>query len=150
MAAAEGSGGGTRGDVNMKAQARGLMVLAVLCLWTRCGCMALCPPPSPTAVSEFGEVALLDYATCKRLGVVDQEVHRDRDGRLSVTVYWVNRTQKPYLAAIRVAFQDEKGLRERGPYRWDLHPFPLGESELTWISHTGQAVRYRIEVKGAG
>ena len=114
------------------------------------GCMFMCPPASPAAVTESGEVELLDYATCRRLGVEAQEVSRDRDGRLSVTVHWTNRRQQSYMAAIRVTFQDEKGLRERGSYRWDLQRFPLGECTLRWLSYTSEAVRYRIEIKEAG
>ena len=61
---------------------------------------------------------------------------------------WFNRSSKPYKARVRAAFFDEKGLAERDSFRWDIQEFSPGGQAIEWTSHTPDAVRYLIEVRG--
>lgn len=114
------------------------------------GCMMTCPPPSSERKTDCGEVKFLDYATCSRLKVREQECTRDDEGRLAVTVKWYNSADKDYEAQVRRIFWDPNGHKERGSFRWDLQTFRAREvTACTWKSYSDGAAMYRIEVRKA-
>lgn len=113
------------------------------------GCMMFCPQPSPKRFTACGEIKICDFATCRRLRVLDHTFERDDEGRLIVWVTWLNVSGKPYKARIRRAFFDENGLPEQGSFRWDRGTFPPGEQPSQWTSYSKDAVRYRIDVERA-
>ena len=120
---------------------RPVIAAALLVILTlACGCVSLCPEPSPKRLTACGNVSFLDYATCRRLRVLDHAFERDESGRLIVWVTWLNAAPKPYKAYIRVEFLDASGLRERGSSRWDLHTFAPGEQPpVQWTSYSTEA-----------
>ena len=126
--------------------AAALCLLGIACL---AGCSLLVTQQSIQRSTPFGVVVLTDHATCKRVEVQEQQVNRDREGRLVVKVHWLNVSEKPYKAQVRVAFQDIEGALERGAYDWDIQQFHPGEQTVEWTSYTPDAVRYRIELKKA-
>jgi len=97
--------------------------------------------------SPFGVVVLTDTETCERIQVLGEEVKRDQEGRLVLKVQWLNVTDMPYKAQLRVTFSDIELRRERDSYLWDLQTFRPGEQAIEWTSNTPDAVRYRVEVR---
>ena len=113
------------------------------------GCMLLCPDPSPARQTSAGEIEMCDYSTCRHMRVVEHKFEH-RGGRLVVSVTWLNVTDEPYLARIRVGFYDERGLCDTGSFRWDLVEFPPGPQPTVFTPYSKQAVRYRIELADGG
>jgi hypothetical protein len=111
--------------------------------------MMFCPKSSGHLKTQFGEVRVGDYATCKHVRVAGQNVMRDAEGKLAVEVQWANEATEPYKAQVRVCFFDAQGKREKESYTWDLHAIPPGESQLLWASYTQDAVSYQIDVREA-
>ena len=111
------------------------------------GCSLLRSKPSPLMYTGWGKVELDDYATWRRITVVQHEAQRDKEGRLVVKVTWLNTKTKPYRAQVRVEFLDENGMAEMDSYRWHVYTFQPGEQETQWTSHTMDAASYVIEVR---
>ncbi len=124
----------------MERRRKGILVLVLTGWLALSGCMMFCPEPSPHRRTAFGEVKVLDFPTCRRLRILGQEVNRTRQGRLWVTVHWLNSSRKTYKAELKVSFFDAEGLAEKGSYRWDLERFPPGEATDEWESSTAEAV----------
>ena len=113
------------------------------------GCAMFCPRPGPARATESGRIEI-DRPACRSLRVLSHSVERDaEDGRLVVTVSWLNSRAEDYKAQVRAAFFDEQGLGERHMFVWHLHTFHPGEQLVSWASDTPDAVRYVIEVRKA-
>lgn len=127
-----------------------LLSLVIVLLNASPGCMMFCPDPSPYRTTQCGRIDFLDYKTCSHMRVTGHTAEPNREGHLVVTVQWLNVTDNTYKARIRVTFFDQRGLRERGGYRWDLQEFPPGKCDPAWTSYTREAASYLIEVKSGG
>jgi hypothetical protein len=122
---------------------------AALCALLAGGCMAFCPAPSPQRKTTQGEVRMLDFATCRRLRVLTHTAERGRHGLLHVTVRFRNSSDAPYRAEVRRRFVDDQGRAEDLSYRWYRKTFPTGYTTQHWVSYTGEAVRYQIDLRSA-
>ena len=125
-----------------------LTAIIIVCVISS-GCSLFQPEMSRTLEHKSGMVKHLDYPTCTKLKLLEQTARRDNQGRLEVTATWENTTDETYEAEIRQLFADQEGLRERGAYQWDRHPFSPGKTTLTWKSYSIGAVYYRIYVRKA-
>lgn len=124
------------------------VLLAALLSALTVGCRSLYPEGAYRTETAFGFVEMLDYATCRRLRVVQHQAERGRSGHLVVRTAWESRTQKDYEARIRITFFDEAGNVEKGTGRWDVQLFPAqGVQRVEWTSPGLKSVRYLIEVK---
>lgn len=126
-----------------------LVLLIVMGLGALPGCMTLCPEPGPALSGASGAIEFEDYASCRRLRVMDHEAHRDIRGRMVVTVTFLNRKSHPYKSQVCISFFDEQGGREKGAYLWSIEALPPGRSQVEWTSRTPDAARYTIRVRKA-
>ena len=125
-----------------------LCICGMLCVVAAgAGCVMFCPKPGPARVTESGRIEIHRPA-CRSLRVLSHSVERDaEDGRLVVTVSWLNSGAEAYKGQVRAAFFDAQGLGERHMFVWHQHSFPPGEQTVRLESDTPDAVSYAIEVR---
>ncbi len=124
-----------------------LFVLA-LGVWATGGCAVFGSKLLPAASTPSGEIKM-DGPARRALRVTEHTCRRNELGRLVVLGRFVNAADEPFRAKVRVKFEDEHGMWERGAYDMDRHNFPPGESAIEWTSYIRNAVRYEIEIRSA-
>jgi hypothetical protein len=92
----------------------------------------------------------MDCATRRRLQLVSHTSRRDSRGHMVVSLRFLNASEEPYRARVRVAFRDAAGTLEPGADAVDQHRFPPGQSMLEWTSYRPEASGYVVRVEGAG
>ncbi len=126
-----------------------LMLFALaLGVWATGGCALFGSKLLPVASTSSGEIKM-DRPARRTLRVTQHTCRRDELGRLVVLGRFVNAADEPFRAKVRVKFEDEHGMWERGAYDMDRHDFPPGASTVEWTSYIRNAVRYEIEIRSA-